>query len=92
MPTYSYKCDKCTNEYEAIVKMADRDVPTTQPCTACGQLGVIRTPGIGGHQFNDVQKPSGDWKNLLENLSRKNSTPTYKSTINVWAAKKLNLL
>ena len=81
MPTYSYKCESCEHEFESLQKMNDRDNPTQESCPACGKLSVIRTPGIGGHQFNDVQKPSGDWKNLLENMKRKNSSMSNPSTI-----------
>jgi putative FmdB family regulatory protein len=81
MPTYSYKCESCDHEFESLQKMNDRDNPTQEPCPACSKSAIIRTPGIGGHQFNDVQKPSGDWKNLLENLKRKNSSMSNPSTI-----------
>lgn len=83
MPTYSYKCESCQHEFESFQKIADRDTPTQTGCPSCQANTVIRTPGIGGHQFHDVQKPSGDWRNLLENIKRKNTTLTHKSTINV---------
>ena len=33
MPTYDYRCEKCGNEFEEILKIADRNVPTESSCT-----------------------------------------------------------
>lgn len=80
MPTYNYKCTDCDNEFEKYEKIPDRDASTTLPCEMCGGV-VIRPPAIGGFGFDDVPKLSGDFKNLLQNIKKKNSTRKHTSMI-----------
>lgn len=36
MPTYSYQCEKCENEFDELVPLAFYKEP--QPCPACGEM------------------------------------------------------
>jgi putative FmdB family regulatory protein len=35
MPTYEYRCTKCNHEFEDMLPVNDRDIPTTKPCPEC---------------------------------------------------------
>lgn len=81
MPTYAYQCESCKDSFEEFKMMKNRDEPTETPCKKCGGT-IIRTPvSYGGFALNDAQPLSGDFKNLLQNLKRKNTTYSHKSTI-----------
>jgi putative FmdB family regulatory protein len=82
MPTYNFNCTACGDCFEYTNKIADRDQPTEWPCEECKQMTVIRVPNSVGFALNDAQKAPTDFKNLLSNIKRKNSTLTKKSTIN----------
>lgn len=35
MPTYSYQCSKCEHDFEKILRIDDRKVPTEEQCPQC---------------------------------------------------------
>ena len=83
MPTYAYQCKTCSHEFEKFTAISDRDTPTHDDCPECGAKSVHRIPVLGmGFALNDAQPLSGDFKNLLGNLKKKNSSLSHKSTIN----------
>ncbi len=83
MPTYAYQCKTCNHEFEKFTSISGRDEPTQDDCPECGAKTVDRIPVLGmGFALNDAQPLSGDFRNLLSNLQKKNSSMSYKSTIN----------
>jgi putative FmdB family regulatory protein len=72
MPTYEYKCEKCSNIFEEFLSMDERDQPLDKPCPQCGAVGDIHKnisgfPGVGvdftlsadkktGGRFSEVMK------------------------------------
>jgi putative FmdB family regulatory protein len=40
MPIYNYKCS-CGNTFDALYKIADRNLPKEQECKECGITGEI---------------------------------------------------
>ena len=42
MPTYTYKCDLCQHQFEAIRTIANMMEPTNELCPACGESGGVR--------------------------------------------------
>lgn len=42
MGFWTYRCQACGHEFEENYSIADQDVPTTEPCTKCGEMKVIR--------------------------------------------------
>jgi len=55
MPLYDFKCEKCGNEFECQLKVAERDNP--QKCPECGSqetkraFGSFITPSFRGVHF-----------------------------------------
>ena len=46
MPTYDYRCEKCGNEFEDFLPMANRAEPTESPCEK--DIGVDESIVCGG--------------------------------------------
>lgn len=40
MPLYNYKCE-CGHEFDEVLKISERKLPTEQECPACGKLGTV---------------------------------------------------
>lgn len=38
MPTYSYKCSKCSTEFDKVLKIAERDTPCESSCSCGGKI------------------------------------------------------
>lgn len=83
MPTYAYQCGACGHEFEQYLKIIDRDMPLSSECPNCGEHEVQRIPSLGlGFTMDKAPPLSGDFKNLLTNIKRKNTTLSNKSTVN----------
>lgn len=50
MPIYSYVCDNCSEQFEKIVSMKERE--TDHCCPACGAETVRRTVGRTSFKLN----------------------------------------
>lgn len=85
MPMYGYNCTSCNGIFDKVLKISERNIPTEEACPSCGIIdSVERTVSSGlGFHLHDHQPLSGDFKNLLENIKRKNTTLTHKSTIRI---------
>lgn len=42
MPLYEYSCTSCGHAFEETKKIAEREVPTTEPCKECGEMTVVK--------------------------------------------------
>ena len=77
MPLYEYQCELCECLFERQLKIAQRDIPLSEPCPICSGIDAIKqvhTKGIGigdpvrlGHI-----KPPQDWQRFINRLSRAN--------------------
>lgn len=45
MPTYEYRCDSCSHEFERILRMAQSDEP--QACPECGATPAKKRVSLG---------------------------------------------
>jgi len=41
MPLYEYKCDNCESIFEKIQSISNRNIPLSQPCPECKEIGYI---------------------------------------------------
>lgn len=72
MPTYTYKCEKCENAFERILKISERKTPTEEPCEKCGgnvKQTILQTTvgdpfALGRVKLNDGMK------NVLDKVRR----------------------
>jgi putative FmdB family regulatory protein len=82
MPTYTYLCKSCDHVFDEAHRIAHRDDRLNEPCPECNEVTVIRVPvAYQSFSMDNPQPVSGDWKNLLQNIKKKNTTLTHKSTI-----------
>ncbi len=63
MPTYSYACAKCGNEYEKLQKMSDK---TRAKCPNCGARGERLITGGTGFVFKGSGFYATDYKKAAE--------------------------
>lgn len=51
MPYYDYFCQHCEKQWEDFQTIANREIPTTQPCPQCGKencvVQMMSVPAIG---------------------------------------------
>lgn len=79
MPTYSYKCDNCDMIFQLILKMAEMDEPTQEPCPTCKHLRVrqLITPvAFGGEKI----QATGGFKEVIQKIKERephNNLPDY---------------
>ena len=72
MPTYSYKCKKCENYFEEILKMADRDEPTKQQCKECGGelYRTMETAGLISDSMSTMRRAGSGWNDILKGIKK----------------------
>ena len=70
---YTYLCDCCEEKWEESRKVSDRYLPTTLPCSKCGEMSVIKVPdapmikvpeGALGNAENGYSSTHGDAENF----------------------------
>jgi putative FmdB family regulatory protein len=77
MPTYSYFCDQCKQEFDAFQKITDEAIAA---CTKCGKFSSQR--GVGGGMATFQFKGDGfyltDYKNPTTSEGDSSSCPCGK--------------
>lgn len=84
---YDYHCQSCDTQWEQSVRLADRDLPTTQPCPHCGTEGAVvrclAAPSVsydGGGVVSVVRRAGNGWNDVLNKVKkqsgRKNTIET----------------
>jgi len=73
MPTYDYRCNDCSHQWEGIRKIAEMDAPTHEPCPSCGETGNIGRVLMGAPSFGDPVrlgkiKPDNGFKEVLQKI------------------------
>ncbi|RMG56983.1 MAG: zinc ribbon domain-containing protein [Deltaproteobacteria bacterium] len=43
MPTYTYECKKCGNEFELVLSFRDYEAKKDRRCPACGSKNIVQT-------------------------------------------------
>jgi putative FmdB family regulatory protein len=71
MPTYGFMCNDCKHEYDRFLKMAERDVPLSEPCPACGKNDIGKV--FGSNAFLDpvrlgLIKPDDGFRDVLRKI------------------------
>ena len=77
MPTYTYKCNACSHEWERVSRIANRKEPLEEPCPECGVTGqVVQTiggaPGLADPYRMGRIKPSSDFNSILKRIDKEN--------------------
>jgi putative FmdB family regulatory protein len=75
MPTYDYKCLKCSHTFERTSKIADRNEPCNKPCEKCGENRVEQAyntaPAICDPIRIGVRKMDNGFKEVLQKVKEK---------------------
>lgn len=75
MPLYEYVCDGCHEVFDRFSSIADRNVPTDQPCPNCGESKVrqqLSTPPIADPvRLGRIKAPEG-FRDVLRNVKKNN--------------------
>ncbi len=79
MPTYDYKCEKCGYAFEEDLKIADRKIPTEEPCrfpTCCGEVKqvIIKASGFAYDNIRTKhsKKEPGWFSDKIKDIKRNN--------------------
>ena len=73
MPYYDYMCEKCGNEFEINLKIADRHIPTETPCEEQGCGGKISIKvGLTGFAYDNIgpKKPDAAFNDKLKEIRK----------------------
>lgn len=72
MPTYPFKCDACGEEFDRILKIADRQLPEQDNCPKCNEMAVKRvvtSVPMGDSVRLGITRPPGDFKEVLQRIN-----------------------
>jgi putative FmdB family regulatory protein len=73
MPTYTYKCEFCENEFERVLKVDQRKDPESKPCPHCNKYGDVKQIITAGARLAyPTPKPPEDWKSFTNKLKKNN--------------------
>ncbi len=77
MPTYTYRCEKCSHDFESIRRIADMHLPTQQPCPSCQEQGTVIKTIVGAPAMGDavrlgVRKVDNGFKEVLQRIGAAN--------------------
>ena len=82
MPNYDYTCRQCDVVFEQHVSIANRQVPTTEPCPYCEAEGFVElapaAPAIGDSMRLGRTKLPTTWTDTLKRIKSKH----LRSTVN----------
>lgn len=74
MPCYDYHCTKCGHAFEQFQKVDDRDIPTKESCSECGEKAIeikIGNPAIGDSVRLGLTKPDAGMREVLDKIQEK---------------------
>lgn len=77
MPAYTYHCSNCNHDFEKVLKIADRDLPVTEPCPQCSAEGQVHKTILGAPTIGDpvrlgVIKPDNGFKEVMQKIHAAN--------------------
>ena len=79
MPTYTYECESCSNSFEKLIKIDDRDMPLEIPCEICkGKIyrPIESTAGIVSGISGLTHNTSSDFKEITRRIKKANIRST----------------
>lgn len=73
LPTYTYKCEKCNDEFSKICKIADRKRPLSEPCPSCQAEGtviqtILAAPSLNAEVGGSLKKAGSGWGEVLSKV------------------------
>lgn len=77
MPAYTYHCNNCNHDFESILRIADRDLPTKEPCPSCKAEGqvhktILGAPSVGDPVRLGIIKPDSGFKEVMQKIHAAN--------------------
>lgn len=73
MPLYEYQCSACGEIFDKFSSIADRNIPTEEPCPSCGEKQVTQkigpTPIADPVRLGRIKAPEG-FRDVLRNVKK----------------------
>lgn len=73
MPLYGYICGECNHEFDEFSSIANRTLPTKQPCPSCGAMEVKQALNIAPIadpvRLGRIKAPEG-FRDVLRNVKK----------------------
>ena len=73
MPLYEYQCSGCGATFDKFSSIADRNIPTEEPCPQCGENKVTQkigvTPLADPVRLGRIKAPEG-FRDVLRNVKK----------------------
>lgn len=75
MPTYDYYCSKCEESFEKLLKISEREFPTTEKCPSCGaensiELCIAAASLVSPFRIDGLKKPRTDFKERMQQIKK----------------------
>lgn len=73
MPLYEYQCSSCGEIFDEFSSVADRNIPTENPCPICNENAVTQkigaTPIADPVRLGRIKAPEG-FRDVLRNVKK----------------------
>jgi putative FmdB family regulatory protein len=77
MPLYQYECGSCKEEFDKFISIANREVPTTEPCPKCQAMDVRKSITKQGLTLWETNlRPDDTFTDILKQVQKKNKGST----------------
>lgn len=78
MPKYDYTCSKCEQKFDRFLSISNRELPLTEPCPSCKELGTVSKEinGVMLVQWEKNLKPDDTFRDLLRQIKKNNKHST----------------
>ncbi|RPG31837.1 MAG: hypothetical protein CBB72_011765 [Muricauda sp. TMED12] len=74
MPSYSYECTACGEQWSEILPIKDMNKPTELRCAQCLQYGTVQkkltTPGFVSDSKSVLRRAGTEWQDVLKKVKK----------------------
>lgn len=76
MPNYGFVCEGCSNSFDKLLPINERDMPLSEACPSCGQNKIKKDYGqmrqaVSSDSTLDANKATGGkWNELMSRMKR----------------------
>ena len=74
MPFYDFGCSECSHEFETFKRIAEYDIPLSEPCPSCYKIGYVQRL-VSGAEICDpvslgVTKVPKGYNEVVKNIQK----------------------
>ena len=81
MPTYDYECSTCQHAFEESLRIAEMDIPLSQPCPKCGAENAVKRVIVSAAKViacDPFKSLNSDHKYALQQMKKRHPNSTIK--------------